>query len=257
MDCEQAGTCLDAFVDGELDGTRASEVETHVGSCARCAAAVEDRRLLRDSLRRAGAYRGAPAALRNAVTESLIAGQLAPGARVRAPSWAWASLAACLVLAGAIGWMLLNPAAVSTVQDLTLREAVSSHIRSLMATHLADIATSDQHTVKPWFAGKLDFSPTVVDHEADGFPLTGGRLDYVAGRPVAAVVYQRRAHVINLFTCPDGAAKASDPKSVQDRGYNAVTWSDGAMRFCAVSDVNGEELMKFVALVRGESKPGS
>jgi anti-sigma factor RsiW len=152
--------------------------------------------------------------------------------------------------------MRLSSSTVSSAQDLVLREAVSSHIRSLMVTHLADIATSDQHTVKPWFQGKLDFSPAVVDHAADGFPLTGGRLDYVAGRPVAAVVYQRRAHVINLFTCPDGDAKASDPKSVLDRGYNAVTWSDGSMKFCAVSDVSGDELMNFVALVRGESKPG-
>jgi anti-sigma factor RsiW len=242
-------TWLDAYIDDELEEDRAEQLKAHVGSCARCAASVEDRRALRESLRRSQAYRPAPAGLRESITRSLNAPLPAQPLRARAPRWAWVSLAASLLLAGVVGWLLVTARGPSA-DDVILREAVSSHIRSLMAAHLADIANSDQHTVKPWFAGKLDFSPKVVDFAAEGFPLTGGRLDYVSGRPVAAVVYQRRAHVINLFTCPDAAARAQGPKLVQDRGYNAVTWSDGAMRYCAVSDVSQDELNNFAALVR-------
>jgi anti-sigma factor RsiW len=249
-------TMLDAYIDGELEVAIAAQVGVHLGSCRACAANVEDRRALRDSVRQSGAYRVAPAPLRESVARELgrqRSQDAAGGART--PRWAWGSLAACLVLAGVVAWLLVVPRGAASAEDQILREAVSAHIRSLMATHLADIAVSDQHAVKPWFAGKLDFSPTVVDHAAEGFPLTGGRLDYVAGRPVAAVVYQRRAHVINLFTCPDTAAKASRPHSVQDRGFNAVTWSDGAMRFCAVSDVNKDDLLQFVSLVGLQDRP--
>jgi anti-sigma factor RsiW len=137
--------------------------------------------------------------------------------------------------------------------ESVMHDAVSSHIRSLMASHLEDVAKSDQHTVKPWFAGKVDFSPPVVDHSAEGFPLAGGRLDYVAGRPAAAVVYMRRAHVINLFVCPEptgSSGSPAPPQTIDDRGYHAIGWSDGAMRFCAVSDVAPEELATFVKVVR-------
>lgn len=243
-------TVLDAYIDGELDEPRAEEARAHAEVCRRCAAAVEDRRALRESVRRAGLYRPASASLRAAVLRDARAndgdGRVL---RARTPRWAWGSLAACVTLSAALLWMFVSTRAASD-PDLIVREAVSSHIRSLMASHLADVAASDQHTVKPWFAGKLDFSPGVVDFAAEGFPLTGGRLDYVAGRPVAAVVYQRRAHIINLFTCPDGARTRSK-QAVQDRGYNAVAWSDGAMRYCAVSDLSAPELMTFADLVAG------
>jgi anti-sigma factor RsiW len=238
---------IDAYIDGELDSARSGEVESHIGACERCAAGVQDRRALRGAVRQGGLYRPAPQAVRSAVLEAIRSGAH-QSTRVRTPRWAWASLAASLMLMGAFAWLAVTGRDSTSPDNIILREAVSSHIRSLMASHLADIAISDQHAVKPWFAGKLDFSPRVVDHAADGFPLTGGRLDYINGRPVAAVVYQRRQHVINLFTCPD-AARAKAPTHSQDRGYNAVTWTDGAMRYCAVSDVNREDLDSFVTLV--------
>lgn len=245
-------TVLDAFIDGELDAEHAAQVSAHAASCGRCAAVVEDRRALRESVRRSE-YRPAPEALRRAVLRS-VRERGESVVRGRTPLWAWGSLAACLMLSAALLWVLVG-ARVASGEDLLVRDAVSSHIRSLMASHLADIATSDQHTVKPWFAGKVDFSPKVTDFQAEGFPVTGGRLDYIAGRPVAAVVYQRRAHIINLFTCPDSTARARSPHALQDRGYNAVAWSDGAMRYCAVSDLAAPELMTFAELVRAPSTP--
>jgi anti-sigma factor RsiW len=238
---------IDAYIDGELDTTRAGELESHIATCGQCATGVQDRRALRSAVRQGGLYRPAPQSVRSAVLESVRAGSPQP-TRIRTPRWAWAALAACITLMGAVGWLIAQGHGAVSTDTLIMREAVSSHIRSLMASHIADVATSDQHTVKPWFAGKLDFSPRVVDHASDGFPLTGGRLDYINNRPVAAIVYQRRQHTINLFTCPD-TARPKTPTHSQDRGYNAVTWTDGAMRYCAVSDVNRDDLDLFVNLV--------
>jgi anti-sigma factor RsiW len=167
-----------------------------------------------------------------------------------APRWAWASLAASLLLAGALLWNLVSPLQHGTGQGDIVRDAVSSHIRSLMGAHLADIAVSDQHAVKPWFAGKLEFSPRVIDFAADGFPLAGGRLDYVAGRPAAAVIYTRRAHVINVLSCSDPAATESPPRTTSDRGFQAISWTEPGVRLCAVSDLNADELMSLVRLFR-------
>jgi anti-sigma factor RsiW len=247
MECDQMSTWIDAYIDRELESDRASQLEAHVSSCGRCTASVEERRQLKASVTRAALHRPAPASLR----ESFLRDPAVRPAKLRAPAWAYAALAACLVLASALALQVAR-APASSLEATVMHEAVSSHIRSLMASHLADVASTDQHTVKPWFAGKVDFSPLVVDHTAEGFPLTGGRLDYVAGRPVAALVYTRRAHVINLFTCPDALAKPSPSVRSQDRGYNAATWSDGAMRYCAVTDASADELANFVRLVGTE-----
>ena len=144
----------------------------------------------------------------------------------------------------------------SSSDDLIGSEIVASHVRSLMADHLADVISTNQHTVKPWFDGKIDFAPTVDDFAAQGFPLTGGRLDYADGRPVAALVYRRNKHIINLFTWPIHDASESGPRTEQRQGYNIVHWNKGGMAYWAVSDVNGAELMDFATLVRNdEPKP--
>jgi anti-sigma factor RsiW len=249
MECHEVSACLDAYIDGELEPDRAARVEAHARECDRCAAAVAERQQLRDTLAGLAEYRSAPASLRSSVMREIGIAAGATG-RARPPAWAWMAVAASVALAISTLWLVAHRVAPLPGDDLVLRDAVSSHIRSLMASHLADIAVSDQHAIKPWFAGRLDYSPLVVDHAAEGFPLAGGRLDYVGGRPVAAVIYNRRAHVINLFTSPDLSGKESPPRALEDRGYHAIEWSDGSMRFCVVSDLNREELETFVDLVR-------
>jgi anti-sigma factor RsiW len=152
----------------------------------------------------------------------------------------------------ALGWGIGEYRTLAWLQQRQTEELVANHVRSLQVDHLADVASSDQHTVKPWFIGKLDFAPPVVDLTPQGFPLLGGRLDYLGGRDVAVLIYRRNRHPINLYIWP-GAGKPAPPQMTQSQGYQVVRWSDGGMHFSAVSDVAESDLTQFVQAVRART----
>jgi anti-sigma factor RsiW len=245
---------LDAWLDGELDQDRAAQVEAHLNGCAACSASARDRRALTSALAGPSLYHRAPEGLRESLFSPMTPVVAPRPRRPRAPVWAWFSLAASIALASAVIWLAAGR--FSRPSPDFIHEAVSAHIRSLMAAHLLDIPSSDRHTVKPWFAGKVAFAPPVPDLAAEGYPLAGGRLDYIAGRPVAAIVYTRRAHTINVFVSPDDAGRPVPPAVRRDRGYTVVTWSDGVLRSSAVSDASEDELMPLVRLLRSEQGSG-
>jgi len=247
MNCQEIHPLLHAYIDGELDLPHALEVERHVGACPACAAAIGSWQALHSALRdHEVAYR-APGQLRS----RLFAGTTKPPletrqAKNRQPFWQWLALGATAIAALAL---LLQPFAPAT-RDRLIDEAVAGHIRSLMAEHLTDVASSDRHTVKPWFNGRLDFSPDVRDFAAQGFPLVGGRLDYLDGRAVAALVYRRDKHPINVFVWPLAAETTPPPPASQARrGYTVVMREQGGLRYCLVSDVNPKELEEFADLL--------
>jgi anti-sigma factor RsiW len=173
--------------------------------------------------------------------------------RPAAAFWRWIAIAAAVLLAASAAWNIALLRSRTSSADLIAQDVLSSHVRSLMGTHLLDVPSSDQHTVKPWFGGKLDFSPDVRDFAAQGFPLIGGRIDYVGGRPAAVLVYQRRKHIINVFTWP---STATDGRPELDRnGYHVVHWNISGMSWWAVSDLNLDELRQFENLFRPPVQP--
>jgi anti-sigma factor RsiW len=198
-------------------------------------------------IRREGVRHAPSAALAERIRADLQEGLQATPARPPRPSAParWLQAIALFGAGAATAWGLALALLVAPVLDATGDAVTDSHVRSLMGAHLADVASTDQHTVKPWFAGKLDFSPPVIDLAAEGIPLTGGRLDYIDGRPTAALVYRSGPHVINLFVWPAGDAKPQAPQLLMKRGYNLVHWTQAGMQAWAVSDLNAAELKSF------------
>jgi anti-sigma factor RsiW len=245
MICDSVREFIEPLLDGELEAGRRAEVESHLQSCIPCAELHHQLSQLRAAVRAGAPRYRAPAHLASRIRTSLRKADRA-GSRSRAP-WTWMAVAASLASAAALVWgvLLLRPQA--TQQDLLAQELVSSHVRSLMPGHLMDVQSTDQHTVKPWFAGKLDFSPKVKDLAPQGYPLLGGRLDYLDRRPVAALVYQARKHVINLYVWPSSLDRGS---SSTENGFNLVHWFDGGLSYWAVSDLNMNELREFARVYR-------
>jgi anti-sigma factor RsiW len=245
VSCQSMHDLLHAYTDGELDLVHTLEMEQHLDGCPACVRACDEIRALRAALQAGLPRFELPGTLQPRVRAALRQGER----RSRLPRLA--ALAASLaVLALGLAAAFLLYQSPST-RDRLVQEVISSHIRSQMAEHLLDVPSSDRHTVKPWFQGKLDFSPTVPDLSADGFVLAGGRLDYLNGRTVAALVYRRRQHVINLLTWPTKDADMR-PQSESRQGYHVVHLRQGGTSWWAVSDLNAEELMEFARLVGGQ-----
>jgi anti-sigma factor RsiW len=235
VNCREIEPLLPAYVDEELDLVHSLEVERHLGECADCAAAVQRQRAVKRSVAEHAPYYPAPAELRRLVKRSTE--------HSGPPLWRsgrWLVLAAASVLAVAVIWRL-EPGPIRPEFGAIESQVVASHVRSLLANHLMDVPSSDQHTVKPWFSGKLDFAPEVPDLSGKGFTLVGGRLDYMNGRTVAALVYRRRNHTINMFTWPGRSGDHAAKRSTAD-GFHVLHWSRGGMEWWAVSDLNADEL---------------
>ncbi len=251
MNCAECEILLHALIDGELDAGHARDVEAHVESCANCTGKLEAFRAMRATMARANLKERAPKSLRDRIDAALPApntGAVTPAAPFTGPTRRsfFGGFATGAVLSGAIAASLML-AVVRNGQEQTIAgEVVSAHIRSLQAGHLMDVETSDQHTVKPWFDGKVDVAPPVIDLTAQGFTLLGGRLDYIDGEPVASVVYQRRKHIINLFVAQRLGTEHPAVRASSVQGYNVRNWSDKGLDFWAVSDLDGEELGEFV-----------
>jgi anti-sigma factor RsiW len=251
--CEQARPLVHAYVDGELDLTKSLELESHLNDCVGCLREQANLQVLRKSFSNGVLYHEAPAGLKGRVRAAVRDARRAEGRPIFAlRHYGWAGAAAAAVLLVAIIVRGVLPTGPSG--ELTAREVVDDHLRSLTANHLTDVLSSNQHTVKPWFDGRLNFTPPVEDHAAEGFPLVGGRLDYLDNRLVAAVVYRRRQHIINLFISPAARAADTAPASQVRRGYNIVHWTKSGMEYWAVSSLSAGELEKFAQVVREESE---
>jgi anti-sigma factor RsiW len=246
MTCEQVQELIHAYIDGELDLLSNVKIEGHLGECEICHAEERDHSNLRALVQGDTQYFTAPEMLRKRIQRETGSPEHL-GASALFPLRWLAAAVVILALSGALLWMTLSTRSHST--DLLAQEIVSSHIRSMMLDHLVDVPSSDQHTVKPWFNGKLDFAPDVKDFAAQGFPLSGGRLDYIGNRTVAALVYERRKHSINLFIWSTQGLNDQPVQHLSQAGYNIVHWTKSGTTYWAVSDVNNADLTEFAQLV--------
>ena len=234
MICDRAGSVVHGYFDNELDAVSAAEFERHLEQCSECVFALEDMESLRSSMSLAQLYERAPAQLRKKILASL--GTELPVAAVPSRTvWRWLAVAAAFLLLAYASWRVTSVGRSGNYETVLAAEIVDAHLRSLQPGHLTDVISTDQHTVKPWFDGKLDFSPPVQDFADQGFPLQGGRIDVVHGQMVAALVYVRRKHFVNVFVWP-ADEKDRAPSSGSQQGYQWLEWRKGGMEFCAVSD---------------------
>jgi anti-sigma factor RsiW len=260
MQCERARNLLSAYIDGELEGDERRAVAAHIETCRSCAALVNDYRSIGAMVAGAG-REPAPHGLALRVRENLARANRDelrkpepkpigwfdrwPSFRRSVLSHAGPALAASLVSVMATWWVLTAGTTSAELQ----REVLSAHVRALLQDNAVQVATSDQHTVKPWFAGRVDFSPDVKDLAGEGFPLVGGRLDYIGGRRVGALVYKRRLHTIDVFIWPEKGSSEAPPQLITLNGYNVLTWHQKDLAYWAISDINAGELRELQSLL--------
>jgi len=238
-------------MDQELDLVHSLEIEKHIRECSACAIGYKNLAGLRSAINTNSLYYYPPADFQKRIRKEVLKKNRAQALQ----SFISQHLAGIGTFALATGLLVLViiPALSGYYSDNRLTdELVSSHIRSLMADHQTDVTTSDRHTVKPWFNGKLDYSPEVEDFADRGFPLVGGRLDYINNRAVASLVYRHKKHLINLYIWPvkDGADVKMKERS--EKGYNMIYWNKSGMIYWAISDLNSQELREFVKLLQDQ-----
>jgi anti-sigma factor (TIGR02949 family) len=245
MNCQKAKPLIEPYADGELEAASIAELEQHLESCPACGRAWRNLQSLKEALKQDSLYFTAPEELRERIKSELPSPSRSLPQK-QAWNWNWLTTVTSGLAVACLA-VLLTVTMNRRGSDSPLeREIVSSHVRSLMANHMLDVVSTDQHTVKPWFNGKLDFSPPVKNLAKQEFPLIGGRLDYIGGRSVAALVFQRHKHIINLFIWPEREMNSKPASSESVQGYNVIHWSEAGMTFWAVSDLNEKELMEFV-----------
>lgn len=250
MNCREIQTLIHGYVDGELDLMKSLEIEQHLQKCAECAQAHASLQAIRAAIKNSDLYSRTPPDLAKGVRSSVRKANRA-NRTLRVRPGPLLAVAASLALIMAAGWGLARVLPARPDDTFLTRELVASHVRSqMLPSHRLDVESSDAHTVKPWFEGKLDFSPPVKDLAGQGFPLVGGRLDYLHNRPVAALVYQRRKHSINLFIWPTSPGDEAAPTKATRQGFHMTRWTGSRMTFWAVSDLNEGELQEFVRLIQ-------
>jgi len=248
MSCQRMNNLVHAYLDDELSLTEQVQFEQHIATCPECEAAHRAFKKLRQNLRDCSLRFDMPTAMSEKLSNSIP--KPADSKPHEFPGYRVLAIAAMLMIVlGGVSMWVMHANRSNAVRDL-----VDAHVRSLQADHLLDVVSTDQHTVKPWFDGRIDFAPPVKDLTADGFPLQGGRLDYLRNHAVAALVYQRAKHTINLFVWPEQGTDESVKGSTVD-GYNVLEWREAGMRQIAVSDLNMQEMQEFASLERSATSP--
>jgi anti-sigma factor RsiW len=250
MNCDELQSLIDPYVDRELDSSRAHDVEEHLRTCPTCAALHEN--LLTLKMSTAAAKFAVPDDLRERVAAEIRNSRSIATFPTRDNRSPWLLTGLAIAASFLVGFFVAQTFTHRSNEQTLLAEITDSHIRSLIGTHLTDVVSSDQHTVRPWFEGKLDFAPPVEDLSSGGFPLVGGRIEYISGRPAAALVYERRKHFINLFVWPGEGIEAVTASKPQ-RGYNILHWRGGGMNYWAVSEIAEDDLRKFAQALAEDS----
>jgi mycothiol system anti-sigma-R factor len=260
LDCNESQSLMTAYIDGELDTASAARIGAHVESCQACREAYQQLRDVQTAVKTQATHHVAPSHLKYRIQTGIQA-QIQSQSRADRPRvapvvrkfvnwpWAWINFGVATACSLAFAVMFSFYASAPSMQDRIEDEVVASHARSLMVAHLSDVISTDQHTVKPWFTGKLDFSPTVYDFAQQGFPLVGGRLDYLDQRPVAAMAYHHRLHVLNLFVWPEAPHKDTPPIATSKQGYQLSHWNQSGMCYWVISDMNAQDLSEFKRLL--------
>ena len=247
MNCDQLNKQLEPYLDGELTLSDRHDIDTHLSECKSCTHKIDAFRTLQQQVRDTN-YQKIPSGLRNNIQNKLRDATGEESTQSQLLSWLGLGTGS-LATGSIITWALITFVFISPLHTQKADAVIASHISSLMVDHATDVKSSDRHTVKPWFNGRVDFSPPVKDLSSHGFKLIGGRLDYIQDQTVAAMVYQRRAHIINAFVFKDNnSTVTTEPTSMQRHGFNLVYWKQSGLNYWLVSDLNQKELNQLAYL---------